>query len=225
MVGCNMPTRFAATAPRGVPTVSLMTYNVNFGLAGDRQTLDAIERPDVDVFCLQEVTRAWETSLRSRFVREYPHQAYHGDDGYTAGFPILWKWPIESIEQLPKVDWCPNAPIIRSPIGPLQILNLHLRPPRHNSGSVVVGYFSTRRRTRAQVSPMPAISKRTCRTFVIRGFQRGQRRPRLAAARLSRLPQRSLNSLCAPTRGHGRSVGLPCVPDTITSLIVALPAW
>jgi len=169
-----MPTRVAMIAPPGVATVSVMTYNVNFGIAGDRATLDAIDRPDADVVLLQEVNRAWEDSLRARFTGKYPHQAYHGDDGYAAGFAILSKWPIESIEQLPKVDWFPaTRAIVRSPIGPVQFLNLHLRPPISNGGSVVSGYYSTRGNREREVQSYTTHLDENLPTLIVGDFNEG----------------------------------------------------
>ncbi len=171
-VGCNaVPSRFAANAPPGVATLSLMTYNVNFGVAGDRVTLDAIEQPGADLILLQEVNAAWERSLRERFGETYPHQGYHGDDGYAGGFAILSKWPIESIEQLPRVDWFPaTRAIVRSPIGRVQVLNVHLRPPRSNSGSVVVGYYSTRGTREREISSYVSYLEPNVPTLIVGDF-------------------------------------------------------
>src|SRR3954468_3431849 len=120
-IGCASPTRTVTAAPPGVSSVSLMTYNVNYGIAGDQDTLRAIEQPDVDVVLLQEVNAPWEQSLRENLAAKYPHQAYHGDDGYAGGFAVLSKWPIESVEQLKKVDWFPaTRAIIDTPIGRIQ---------------------------------------------------------------------------------------------------------
>ncbi|MCA9616405.1 MAG: endonuclease/exonuclease/phosphatase family protein, partial [Myxococcales bacterium] len=39
------------------------TYNVNFGLAGEATTTDAITALEVDVLLLQETNAAWERAL------------------------------------------------------------------------------------------------------------------------------------------------------------------
>jgi len=174
--GCiARPSRFATPAPDGVPTLSLMTYNVNFGIAGDRATLDAIERPNVDVVLLQEVTAKWERALRNRFSQMYPHQAYHDDDGYASGFAILSKHPIELIDELDKVDWFPaTRAVVNSPLGRVQVLNVHLRPPRSNSGSVVVGYFSTRGTREREISSYAGQLDEDLPTFVVGDFNENE---------------------------------------------------
>ena len=39
------------------------TYNVNFGLAGETTTADAVRALEVDVLLLQETNAAWERAL------------------------------------------------------------------------------------------------------------------------------------------------------------------
>jgi endonuclease/exonuclease/phosphatase (EEP) superfamily protein YafD len=54
------------------------------------------------------------------------------------------KLPIESIDYLPAQSWFPAARVVlQSPVGRLQVLNVHLRPPASDRGSVVSGYFTT----------------------------------------------------------------------------------
>jgi endonuclease/exonuclease/phosphatase (EEP) superfamily protein YafD len=137
------PTRTAAALAAGTPRVSVMTYNVNFGMADDAQTIDAVAQQDADVVFLQETNERWEQNLRARLGGAYPHIAFkHGPA--AGGLGVLSKLPIERIEYLEPTSWFPAARVvIASPIGRLQVLNVHLRPPVSDRGSVVSGYFNT----------------------------------------------------------------------------------
>jgi endonuclease/exonuclease/phosphatase (EEP) superfamily protein YafD len=140
----------ASTPPRGTlelspetPRITLMTFNVNFGLAGNVETVDAIARNDADVVMLQETTPAWERELRSQLGAAYPHMRFVQARG-AGGLGVLSKYPIAQFEPLPPVDWFPAARVVvDSPLGRLQVLNVHLRPPLSNTGNPVSGYLST----------------------------------------------------------------------------------
>jgi endonuclease/exonuclease/phosphatase family metal-dependent hydrolase len=125
-----------------------MTYNVNFGLAGDRAGVDAIAAASPDIVVLQETTDEWQAALVGGLGARYPHHQFElPQNQYAAGgMGVLSRWPIQQIETLreggePFFAW---RIVIDAPGGPIQILNLHLRPPMSDSGSWVVGYFSTR---------------------------------------------------------------------------------
>ncbi|HLU68856.1 MAG TPA: endonuclease/exonuclease/phosphatase family protein, partial [Kofleriaceae bacterium] len=57
-----------------------MTYNVNYGTAGDEETLALIAQSGADVVLLQETNPAWERALRRALSGTYPHMAFlHAD--------------------------------------------------------------------------------------------------------------------------------------------------
>lgn len=125
-----------------------MTYNVNFGLEGDRSGVEAIKSAEPDLVFLQETTPAWERALVGGLGLVYPHHQFeHTHNQWAAGgLGVLSKYPIAKIDTLtdgggPFFAW---RVVIDAPGGPLQVLDLHLRPPMSDSGSWVVGYFSTR---------------------------------------------------------------------------------
>ena len=171
--GCARPTRLPAR-PLPSDSVSIMTYNVDFSDPGDPETLRAIEESKVDLVFLQEVNRPWQDSLQSHLIAAYPHQVYYGDDGYAAGAAILSRWSIESVEELPRVDWFPAArAVLETPIGPLQVLNVHLRPPRTIGGSYLVGHFSTPTVREDEIrSYATALETKLC-TLVVGDFNEG----------------------------------------------------
>ncbi|MCE9578571.1 MAG: endonuclease/exonuclease/phosphatase family protein [Deltaproteobacteria bacterium] len=145
----------------------VMSYNLNFGLAGDRAGAAAIARAQPDVVVLQESNDAWRAALVRDLAGRFPHHRFtHQDDWAAGGLGILSKFPIRSIDELPSavdhfVAW---RAVIDTPLGAIQVLDVHLRPPRSDRGSVAVGYFSTRgdrareiERHLAALAPMPTI--------------------------------------------------------------------
>jgi endonuclease/exonuclease/phosphatase family metal-dependent hydrolase len=124
----------------------VVTYNVNYGLAGDPKTIDAIEIAEGDVVLLQETNRTWEAALIRALGDRYPHRRFEHRPA-AGGAAILSKHPIDAVEILdPSAtgSWFPAMrAVVRTPAGPVQLLNVHLRPQLGESGSVVSGYFST----------------------------------------------------------------------------------
>ena len=172
LVGCaSRPARVpVAAAPVDEPKVSVMTFNVNFGLAGDPATLNAVARQDADVVLLQETTEAWESALRASFGATYPNMAFkqHPPAG---GLAVLSKLPIESIEYLPAQSWFPAARVVLgSPVGRLQVLNVHLRPPASDRGNVVSGYFSTPPVRRREISAFATALDPSLPTLIVGDF-------------------------------------------------------
>lgn len=139
--GCATMTR----VPRAPTTASLtvVSYNVNYGLPGDKVGLNAMTDADSDVILLQEVTEGWRKGLESLRGR-YPHQRFHfrSDAG---GLAVLSRHPISHAEIMENpVSWFPaQLVVVESPIGPVQMVNVHLRPPFTDSGNMLLGYFTT----------------------------------------------------------------------------------
>lgn len=144
----SAPQPIEVTPDPSARRLRVMTYNVNFGLEGDRAGIDAIASAKPDLVFLQETTPAWETALVGALGLGYPHHRFeHTHDHWLAGgLGVLSRFPIRTIETLtggggPFFAW---RVVIDAPGGPLQALDLHLRPPISDSGSWVVGFFSTR---------------------------------------------------------------------------------
>jgi endonuclease/exonuclease/phosphatase (EEP) superfamily protein YafD len=128
----------------GKPAVTVMTYNVNFGIACDEPTTEAIEQSGADAVFLQETTPAWETCLRHRAGPLYPHMAFRHSPG-AGGMAVLAKYPFDDKDFMPSpIGWFPAwRVVLHAPIGPVQVLQVHLRPQVSDSGSYVSGYLST----------------------------------------------------------------------------------
>lgn len=153
LAGCAAP-RQATQPPPDQPHLRVMTYNVNYGLAGDVSTVEAITAGDAGLVLLQETTPAWEKVLRARFRDAYPHMEFRHCCG-AGGLAVLSKYPLKAKEYIkaPRGGWFPGwRLVVESPIGPLQVLNVHLRPPVSDSGSVASGYFTTDTIRRTQMA-------------------------------------------------------------------------
>ncbi len=144
-------------APRlptpGRASIKVMTYNVNFGLAGDDETAAAIDGW-ADLVLLQETNEQWERALRKRLAKSYPYMAFR-HCCRAGGLAVLSKHPFEQKEYIePQAGgWFPAwRLLVDSPLGKLQVLNLHLHPPVSDSGSVVSGYFTTPAVREAEIS-------------------------------------------------------------------------
>lgn len=124
----------------------MVTYNVNFGIPGDAETIGAIAAADGDVVLLQETNRTWEAALIRALGDRYPFRRFEHRPA-AGGAGVLSKHPIDSIEILEPTAagaWFPAMRIVvRTEAGPVQLLNVHLRPQVSDSGSFVSGYFST----------------------------------------------------------------------------------
>jgi len=144
LAGCSAPKKPARLPTDERPHVKVMTYNVNYGLAGDPATLAAIGEPWADIVALQETTAKWESAIVDSLGHRYPHRAFRHCCG-AGGLGVLSRYPWQEEEILEaSAGWFPAwRLVIDTPLGPLQILNVHLRPPVSESGSVVSGYFST----------------------------------------------------------------------------------
>ena len=130
---CAERTLRPARAPaEGQRSLAVLSYNLNYGLAGDRATLDAIaERPS-------------ELVLRERFGGEFPYMAFR-HCCLAGGLGVLSKYELEELEYIepPAGGWFPGWRLrVESPLGSLQVLNVHLRPQLGDSGANVGGVLS-----------------------------------------------------------------------------------
>lgn len=134
------------TRPRSSlgPAVTLATYNVNFGLAGDQETMAAIVALNADVIFLQETNEAWQHHLEAGLGEAYPHRAFRHCCN-AGGLAVLSKLPFDEKEYVhPEGAWFPGwRVVVQSALGPLQVVNVHLRPNISDGGSVISGLFTT----------------------------------------------------------------------------------
>lgn len=121
-----------------------MTYNVHYGNPAPQTFLDAIERANVDIVLLQEITSEWRDLLEKRFKDRYAHRAFH--TGRAGGIAVLSKLPIKRDDLWHAHQTGAYFPaqriILDTPKGDVQVLNVHLRPAIEN-GSWIKGFMST----------------------------------------------------------------------------------
>lgn len=144
LAGCSHDPARQPQAPGAKPALRVMTYNVNFGIAGDGPTLAAIESGKADVVFLQEINRPWERALRAKFETVYPNMIFHPRGG-AGGIGLMSRLPIGGEKLIaPEGDgWFPALRLVLdSPLGPVQVLVVHLRPPVSDGGSFVAGHFT-----------------------------------------------------------------------------------
>lgn len=146
LLGCAAAApRVAAPPPPDRPHLTVMSFNVNYGLRGDRATLRAMGLGEPDVICLQETNPAWAYAIEAASSKAYPHREFiHA--GAAGGSGVLSRYPITRHQRLPPdAGWfAASLTVIASPLGPVQLLNVHLRPAVSDSGSFVMGHFSTK---------------------------------------------------------------------------------
>jgi endonuclease/exonuclease/phosphatase family metal-dependent hydrolase len=143
----------AATEPQpGQPSLRVMTFNINFGVAGAPANIEAVRDADADIVLLQETTDAGERAIRAELSDMYPTMAFV-HCCRAGGLGILSKHPIVDEEYLPPPQgWFPAwRVVLDTPVGKVQTLNVHLRPPISDGGSWVSGYFTTRDVRRVEI--------------------------------------------------------------------------
>lgn len=131
-------------APPEPADLRIKSYNLNYGLAGDPGTLAAVGAGAPDLVLLQETTPAWEAAIRGAYAQDFAELAFIEGPG-AGGMGLLSRFPVVSEEILPSpIGWFPAwVLVVQTPQGPLQLLNLHLKPPYAERGGFLVGAFTT----------------------------------------------------------------------------------
>ncbi|MCP4447031.1 MAG: endonuclease/exonuclease/phosphatase family protein [Myxococcales bacterium] len=171
-LACAKPSRIP-TQPGTAATLKVMSFNVNFGLDGDADSLAAIRNADSDIVLLQETTAVWEQHIRRHLGDIYPHMAFRQCCG-AGGLAILSKGRLledEYLQASAKGGWFPAwRHVVETPVGRVQALNVHLRPAISRGGSVFRGYFSTPSVRRKEIDAFVASLDDTLPTIVAGDF-------------------------------------------------------
>ena len=128
--------------PKGSTTLTVASYNVLYLRAekspgvpptdwADPATLQRVKSLDADVLLLQETNDAWEGAIRAALSDRYPHCFFHAPKRFLPeGLAVCSRHPLEDDGVLASpVGWFPAQRVrLRTPAGPVEILNLHLRP-------------------------------------------------------------------------------------------------
>ncbi|MEM7156939.1 MAG: endonuclease/exonuclease/phosphatase family protein [Myxococcota bacterium] len=145
--------------PPGEATLRVLSFNINFAVGHDPRNIAAVAGADADLVLLQETTELAEEAFVAALGEQYPHVLFR-ECCRAGGLGVMSKYPI--VEQLylePTVGWFPAwYVVVETPVGKVQALNVHLRPPMSDGGSWVEGYFSTRGIRREEIEDLwPAI--------------------------------------------------------------------
>jgi endonuclease/exonuclease/phosphatase (EEP) superfamily protein YafD len=141
LVGCGKPPQ-PNTQPH---TLTVMTYNVNFGMAAPHEAIAAIRTARPDIVCLQETTPAWCALLDHRLRDLYPHRRFLPRP-MASGMAVLATCPLTDVTVLdpPEGGWFAAWALrAQTPAGTVQLLAVHLRPPLGRSGFSIGSYLST----------------------------------------------------------------------------------
>jgi len=172
--GDGTPVRAARAPDPGEPHLRILSWNVNYGLAGDPAAVAAIRNAAADVVFLQETTPAWERALRPALSASYPYMAFREGPG-AGGLAVLSRWPFTEADWLPAVHgWFPAWRLrLETPLGPVQALVVHLRPPIGEDGGLLSGYLETPAVREAELRDFAAALEPDLPTLVVGDFNEG----------------------------------------------------
>lgn len=128
------------------PSMRLLTYNLDKDSAEREAGADVISRLDPDVVLFQEASAEWQALIRSRLGARYPYVSFNAPETGYDGMGMISKFPIVDEAWLPRAagGWFPaQAVVLQTPLGRVQVLNVHLRPPSSDAGNKLTGYLTT----------------------------------------------------------------------------------
>jgi endonuclease/exonuclease/phosphatase (EEP) superfamily protein YafD len=136
----------------GAPELRVLSFNINYGVGHDPSNVAVVAETDADLVLLQETTEQSEAAFREALAGTYPHVLFR-DCCNAGGLGVMSKHPIHEETYLePTVGWFPAwRVVVDTPLGPVQVLDVHLRPPMSDGGSWVAGYFTTRDDRRKEI--------------------------------------------------------------------------
>ncbi|MCC6680934.1 MAG: endonuclease/exonuclease/phosphatase family protein [Phycisphaeraceae bacterium] len=144
LAGCSSATRQPRPMPPGVNSLTVMSFNVNYGLSGDPTALQLIRDANADTVFLQETTQQWQAAIERELNDLYPHMSFLDSRG-AGGMAVLSRTPFAVRRVIPSPsDWFPAMHIVLlTSLGPVHVLQIHLHPPVSETGSFVSGYLTT----------------------------------------------------------------------------------
>lgn len=142
-VGCGQKPLDPREPDPGMTHFTIATFNVLDDDATNPSTIDAIEKLDVDILALQEVTPGLEAILREKFAAKYPYMVFHASD--AAGIGAMSRFPMTEGKFMQLTNgWHPSLELsVETPAGSLEILEVHLHAPEGNGPSVIQSMAAT----------------------------------------------------------------------------------
>ena len=106
-----------------------------------------------------------------RLSDRYPHMAFRHSGG-AGGLAVLSRRPFAELDYVTSPGgWFPAwRVVLRTPLGRVQVLQLHLRPPVSDGGSFVSGYFTTPKFRRMEVEHFTRCLDARLPTLVVGDF-------------------------------------------------------
>jgi len=141
LVGCHSVRH--PEAPTG-PHFRVLSYNVNWGMPRPDFAAETIRNFGAEIVCLQETTPEWEAYLRAALSREYPYMEFRESQGRMGGgLGFLSKTTQFEVAYIrSETGWFDGwIRKFETPIGPVQILNVHLHPPVGKRGGWTLGGY------------------------------------------------------------------------------------
>ncbi len=151
-----------------------MTYNVLLTAAHDGDTVRAVGAADAEIVALQEVTPAWKDVLSARYAERYPHMLFRTEGG-AGGLAVLSEYPVEDRGfRVGPGEWHPAwHVVVHTPMGPVQLLNVHLRPLFSGGGDPVRSYLTSDEDHREQIEHYADDCNEALPTIVLGDFNEG----------------------------------------------------
>ncbi len=145
--GCAEPPLRPRAPTPGVPHFRITTFNVNLDMAGDAETLAAVGAADADIICLQETNADWEAAVRGAYGTRYPHMRFQHDGEGAGGLAVLSRFPLRDEGAVPGFrGWHPSWHLTAdTPMGPVRLLLVHLRPRVSKKHGYVNAYLTADR--------------------------------------------------------------------------------
>jgi endonuclease/exonuclease/phosphatase family metal-dependent hydrolase len=134
--GCPGPGLPEADFGPAGPHFKLVTYNVNWGFVEPAKVVEHILQTNADLMCFQETHRWWEAALTRGLKERYPYYAFRDWPG-AGGIAMMSKYELQNVRLLrPTEGWFPGLLAeVDTPVGLVQVLNVHLRPALSDKGS------------------------------------------------------------------------------------------
>lgn len=140
-VGCRTHPR-PEFAP-SLPSLRIVTYNINWGGANAPLIARYLREIDADIVFLQESHANWEQYLHQHLGQTYPYRSFHHSGG-AGGIAFLSKHRLSNVHPIgPEASWFPALKAeAQTPFGSIHLLNVHLKPPLTDRGSVSLSAYS-----------------------------------------------------------------------------------
>jgi len=148
-----------------------MTFNVNWGMPDALATIAAIRKSDADIVCLQEVHPQWEAMIRGRLAELYPSMIFHHHKHPAGGLVVLARRSLEKRAVFcPPSGWFPAMLVqAETPIGTVDVLTVHLRPPVSEGGSVTLPALAYAPRIHRQEIEQVMVATKPTRPLIVCG--------------------------------------------------------